>query len=393
MKKHVIILILSVIIGGCSSIHDNARYPSSSNSFLDNCVGSLNRFFTISNSLSEKERKIVEQFDQMETIEDLKDFQKEMSSLNVKRIRAILENSKLVESLNLDHIDKDFYTEMIKSGSMTNENFDLLGFPTKKKLTELKAFRKIGVEIEGAIEDPVNNTYKVVANKIKKFYDSKGRYAEVDKEYTYNISREYEYGESAKNTFETYSSDNLSLYKIRTKYDRTLEVKFDETLVGTPENSYGIEITSPIMSRHRDVELFEELITRLESMNIHSFVERGGVHVHIDAKGILVGQYKRMLKKFLEEKKKLYDRFKPVKTRGLQDYFITKQLNLLETYDNNLTLDKVDKIIFYNRGPIAYSPNHKTIEFRLFNSTTDVDEIKEMVQFSLDFVEENSASD
>lgn len=391
MKSLIILVFTFSFVVSCSNFKNEvrkSRRPSSVSSFVNSCVGTIQKFFAINNELTPEEIAIRSQLDEVRNIDELKVVHNTLSKLNEKRIRAIIESSELVHALNFDHLDRDLYSQMIRTGTFTPEEFDMLGFPTKRPLNQIKSFRSIGVEIEGLLVDPAHNTYKKTAEKIKEFYDSKKRYASVEKEYTYNLSRVDEYGESARMSFNYYSPENTSLYKVETKYDRNFEVKFDETLAGSPENTYGVEITSPILSRHRDRELFEEFLTKLDDMNIVAFPEKGGIHIHISASDLSVGDYKKLLRKFLADKEELYSRFQPNKGRGLQDVFVKMQLEKLEGHDNNVKINTVDKRIFQNRGPIAYIPRLETIEFRLFNSTTDPERIREMIDFSLDYLDQ-----
>ncbi|MDD0851523.1 amidoligase family protein [Halobacteriovorax sp. GB3] len=389
MKLSLAVVLFLII--SCQSTTTVQRSPSSFTSKFESCTQILKDFFISNRELTEDQKDLLYQFDQAVEFEELEAIHSQMKQWPKKDIRLFLGSSQLAKKLNMTDHEADFYVYRIKDGGLSDFDRDFLGFPRKTKLTALNEYRKTGIEIEGMIENPSVNTYKVVADLIKEFYSKRGKHAVVYDHGTQSSVpiediRPYDEQELYPKTL--YSKENEKFYTIELRFGGKLEVKFDESLARTPTNHLGIEITSPILDKPLDREEFEDLVQFVLSKTLKEYPEEGGIHIHLDAPDITLEDYVSFLKDYQLAEKRIMSYFEPSKTRLVQPYLITKQIETLESLGQpKLNASRFSKKIEMIRGPVAYSGRHGTVEFRLFNSTLVVDKMRTMVDFSQRFLD------
>jgi len=123
-----------------------------------------------------------------------------------------------------------------------------------------------------------------------------------------------------------------------------------------------------------------------------------GVHVHIDMKRFTNKEIVKIVHNYIKKQSIIYKKFKPYRDRIEYAHKIPK--NILKDLDedilkhvkkNNYNLLSRDDYYadkHYSLNILALKA-HNTLEFRIFNGTTDIKKIKKYIKFCLNFCIKN----
>lgn len=239
----------------------------------------------------------------------------------------------------------------------------------------LSRFRpKVGIEIEGIAPKDVglSGFAEVIRLKLADQYP--------------NVSIFFD---KKRNSYELSEDQYRVVYEKKDGRKLTWTIKEDRTVV-TRETP--LEITSPILETAEDFQDFRDVVQSVHSLGAHSHPESAGVHVHVDFSRAEGADLAVLAAVFSEVEKELKNRFSTHASR--ECYTENTERTLLrvirsEDLDSkdyplmNQLLDAQDRLHSLNLS--AYV-KQQTVEFRLFNSTFDLEALELMSDFALKLV-------
>lgn len=278
-----------------------------------------------------------------------------------------------------------FYTIVFFSPAFADKCEDI--FLEKQK--DLTA--PVGIEFEGLIPQGISK--QEIAKVLIKYFED----LNTSNRFSVNISGEILFKEEEM-IFPSLITDNVvkknnSLFIItyeKDGYPYKWEVKSDISIKDS-EDRYGIEIASPILRNTEDRQMFYSALHHLENRyGLKSEPQTGAIHIHVsygneDTAFNSLNTF-QLLKIFSIVKESLYKYFQVSSPRqsSYSRPFSSEGPDLLP----GLSLreipieEKYVDVIKNRKGPFYVNREYKTVEFRLFNSTTDSEEIEFQVRFS-----------
>lgn len=234
---------------------------------------------------------------------------------------------------------------------------------TQRPLNSLQL--KVGIEIEGSLPKDIN--YSRAASIIKRIL--KKNYSNVTTLY-YDRTQQYQiYYKSPSNEIQSY------------KISRDPSIITDRT---------PFEISSAILKSDDDFKVFREIIEEIKNNGGKSEIASAGTHIHVNFENARTVEMANLAAIFSEIEKDLKKRFSVSPFRGRHIKNTSKDLLKLlndETVQEDDSIRKLLKVQERNHALNLRSYSHfDTVEFRLFNSTLDLDAIELMVDFSTQLV-------
>lgn len=230
---------------------------------------------------------------------------------------------------------------------------------------------KAGIEIEGSISSKIG--HEGVAEIIRRYLSRAYPKATVSEiEPTLSSSTQY---------WVTYQKANGDKKVWVVKEDHTIRT-FDLPL----------EIASPILEDAEDFEFFNKVVKGIQKAGAQVEPQSGGVHVHVDFENAEVGEIASIAAIFSDIEKEVKKRFSTHPSRSV--HIENTSADLLEKLQE-MPLDLEDpqllnRLIYaqdrYHALNLQSYPTHGTIEFRLFNSTFNVQALELMSDFAIKMV-------
>lgn len=241
---------------------------------------------------------------------------------------------------------------------------------TAKKQSHLKM--KAGIEIEGIVSHQIG--LKGIANAIYKYIlriDRKTILTELETDQKGHPHYEISY---------TNKSGKIKTWNIKEDFSvETYEVP--------------LEITSPILEVGEDFELFKKLVKMIEKTGGKIAPSTGGIHVHVDFEGAEAGEMATLAAIFSQIETELKELFSSHPRRA--DSIASTSPQLLEVLKNKSFTKDAPYLI--NHLLKSQDRNHalnlhsyrvfNTVEFRLFNSTLNIDALTLMHDFAMKLVQ------
>lgn len=228
---------------------------------------------------------------------------------------------------------------------------------------------KAGIEIEGSF--PKKTGLKKLAKKIRN-----------------TLVRDYPQIKVELH-HDDFEDNFLIRYKKKNGKVMTWTIKEDPT-VGTQE--IPLEITAPILEEPEDYESFKKVIQIVKEAGAQSEPLTGGVHVHVNFNQQEAPELAALAGLFSEIEEEVKELFSVMSTR--QEHIKPTGRALLRTIKD--TIDPKNALFIYNLFD-SQSRNHalnlhslrryQTVEFRLFNSTFDIEALELMSDFAVKLVE------
>lgn len=154
------------------------------------------------------------------------------------------------------------------------------------------------------------------------------------------------------------------------------------------------EIASPILRDEDDLNNFKNVVTTVRKLGAKSETQSAGIHVHVDFEDASAGELASLAAIFSEIEKDLIKRFSTSKPRKKYTLLTSKELIrslntvLFDRYFNHD--DFIQKLLSsqtrYHALNLRSYDQIGTVEFRLFNSTLDLEVLDLMRDFSLKLV-------
>lgn len=226
---------------------------------------------------------------------------------------------------------------------------------------------RAGIELEGSISWGVElkGVAEAILSKVlKKYRDAEIRY--------FSLMGFYEV---------TYKNKNGETKIWTIKEDSTVET-----------NDIPLEVSTPILEDAEDFALFKEVVKAIEDLGAKSQPLSAGVHVHVEFSKAQPGEMGALAGVFSEIEKELYERFSVLETR---EQFASPTSSELKKMITSLSIDDprfgIPKFLatqgkFHALNLLAHL-RFGTVEFRLFNSTFDIEALELMYDFSMKLVE------
>lgn len=229
---------------------------------------------------------------------------------------------------------------------------------------------KVGIELEFSqpLKTDLNSTAELIRKNIATRYPD----AKLTR---LNLVDEYEI---------TYQKANLEIKKWTVKTDRSIQTS------QTP-----VEITSPILEDAEDFLQFRKIVNAVKNSGAKIEPRSGGVHVHVDFSHTDIGELATLAAVFSEIEEELKNIFSIHPSRsefiqstsdGLRKFINENSFNLKDSRTPLISalLDTQDRRHALNlRSYTKFS----TVEFRLFNSTFNLDALELMSDFSAKLVQ------
>lgn len=223
----------------------------------------------------------------------------------------------------------------------------------------------VGIEVEGSL--PKNLNYDHAASIIKQI---------LNKHYSFVNLQYY---------------DQLQLYQI---YYRTLrneiksyKISQDPSIV---TNQTPFEVSSSILKDEDDFRVFREILEEIKNNGGKNESASAGVHIHVNFDQAQASEMATLAAIFSEIEKDLKKRFSVSSSRGRHIKNTSKNLLKLLTEENFEESDSIKKLLRIQTRKHALNlrsyDRFDTVEFRLFNSTLDLEAIELMVDFSTKLV-------
>jgi len=200
-------------------------------------------------------------------------------------------------------------------------------------------------------------------------------------------------------TIKKYRDAEIRHFSLLDFYEVTYRKKNGETKIWTIKedstvetDDVPLEISTPILEDAEDFDLFRNVVKNVEELGAKSQPLTAGVHVHVDFAGARPGEMAALAGVFSEIEKELNERFSVLETRN---EFINptspdlkKLITSVSAKDSQFGVSKFLAVQgkFHALNLLAYR-KFGTVEFRIFNSTFDVEALELMYDFSMKLVE------
>lgn len=158
-------------------------------------------------------------------------------------------------------------------------------------------------------------------------------------------------------------------------------------------NELPLEITSPILETPEDFDDFRKVVQSVQHAGARSHPESAGVHVHIDFSGAQGSDLAALAGLYAEIEKELKERFSTLATREIHIQNTSRALlreikrNPLTSNNRSIIYDLMDSQDRLHSLNLHSYYKQQTVEFRLFNSTFNIDALKLMSDFTLKLVQ------
>ncbi len=165
-------------------------------------------------------------------------------------------------------------------------------------------------------------------------------------------------------------------------------------VIGDPSlRSSGVEIVSPVLKGLDDKKLYNQVISKLSGKGlIKSDPVFGGVHVHVGATNMSASQASRLATEYAKIDKAAKSSFSSHGYRvdkfakeHPEKFLEQTKNNVYKTTESLAKASAEDKRTALNLRRLLEEPSARTVEYRFFNSSVDVDAIESMVRFSEKF--------
>jgi hypothetical protein len=168
--------------------------------------------------------------------------------------------------------------------------------------------------------------------------------------------------------------------------------------VSSKKDVIGIELTTPIMRTEEDFEIYKEVVAFLDQKGLTSAKNIGGVHVHVGTEFLTLADFFRVTSALDQSYIELKKYFKPDKgRRGISSAELMmgnrRLRERVEKRPDALAFDVYEGMSPFSQGPIRYNRGFQTIEFRFFNSTTNIEELLFFKEFSVRFMQKSLEDD
>lgn len=230
---------------------------------------------------------------------------------------------------------------------------------------------KAGIELEGSVSKKIG--LDGVAEIIRSYlyrHDSKATITEVEPDMTKGIQYLVNYRKS-----------NGDLKTWTVKEDHSIRT-FDLPL----------EITSPILEDTEDFELFQKVIKGIQKAGPRVEPLSGGVHIHVDLNDAEPGEMGSIAAIFSEIEKETKKRFSthPERSKTIADTSGELLKVIQETQFQKKSPEHLQQLISAQNRNHALNlqsyPIYGTVEFRLFNSTFNLEALDLMSDFAIKLV-------
>ncbi len=182
-------------------------------------------------------------------------------------------------------------------------------------------------------------------------------------------------------------------YIVRYEHDGRIydyEIKEDTSIHSTPVH-LGMELASPKMYNQQDINLFHDILNQLKKEGKIKTSYTAGTHVHVGFPEAYPHEIALALSLFSAFQQQIYEAFSvlPERRRRHAEFIGNKVLSFLREIDNN---DFTIKDILDRFPTKNYSLNPEplnrfdTVEFRLFNSSLNPEQIGQMINFAQAFI-------
>lgn len=153
-----------------------------------------------------------------------------------------------------------------------------------------------------------------------------------------------------------------------------------------------LEITSPILENRADFRRFTDIVQLVQSIGAKSEPKGGGVHIHVDFNQARPGEMALLAGVFSEIETELKTLFSMSKSRSPFAENTDLFLNFLiqKSPLNDAPLQRLTHLLIVQDRHHALNlqsySKYQTVEFRLFNSTFDIEALQLMLDFSIKLV-------
>lgn len=224
---------------------------------------------------------------------------------------------------------------------------------------------RVGIEIEGSVPLKVNThgIAEIAKNLLSKHYKK----VEISNYFPLQIYQ--------------------IIYRKKNGVDKILRIDIDPTII---TSRAPFEIASPILEDSEDFKVFWELIREIKKRGGQSETASAGVHIHIDFEGATAGEMATLAAVFSEIEADLLNRFAISKER--LRYAAPTSQALLDFLNDRFSKEEPSVYSFFDQLGANYDRyhalnlrsylQHQTVEFRLFNSTLNIEALDLMVDFS-----------
>lgn len=239
--------------------------------------------------------------------------------------------------------------------------------------------RTLGIEVEASI--PKDTTYAGVQAEVADYLRGLPGVTDV------KLSVGY------KHVLQRVEPADLREYRIHFQYEgREYEMSLGlDASVNAPVGRRAIEVRSPILRTEADVGVFLGIIEHLRrNAGMEATPLTGGVHVHVGAKDLGAPEVKTAVRAYRRVRKGVDALF--AKTEGREpntQEFTEKLAKLVEEENGEPSLKTLIRASRDRHRALNLQSLKRfgTLEFRLFNSTVDVEQLVFMADFSMKFVD------
>lgn len=182
------------------------------------------------------------------------------------------------------------------------------------------------------------------------------------------------------------------VYRNHSDQEKIYQIHTDHSII-TSQTPF--EIASPILTEPEDFIIFHEVIENLKKIGARSEPASAGVHIHIDFSNPHFGEVSSLAAIFAEIEEDLMMRFSTLETRKIYTRPTAEmilqfldQANLSEFPDEyeSIFWKIVEQQSRYHALNFKSYSRHGTVEFRLFNSTLNIQALQIIEDFAIKLV-------
>ncbi len=248
----------------------------------------------------------------------------------------------------------------------------------------------IGVELEGHIPNGVS--FREIAHRVVEHINDHfpDRQLELEKSWldqrTGPLYGEFYYDKTFIPWGGPYSNSHY--------FDSNDYIIHDDGSIERVEGKHSLEIGSPVLSSADDLKAFVMSLQYLSETNVYTPHESAGLHVHVGMPEPQPSEVMRLARLFTAVQDEAYRHFQVIEKRKdryarplPQNHWKVLQNRIERGADLN-ELSVVFERKYHGLNLNSLVDGRRTVEFRLFNSTENIDEIYLAVAFSVVLVEQ-----
>ena len=192
--------------------------------------------------------------------------------------------------------------------------------------------------------------------------------------------------------------DSYDTYKITDTYHRTWKIVLDGSIETEGRNGEAVELVSPILTYDKCKTLTKIIVALKEAGAVVN--NSCGIHVHVDAANHNVKSLKNLLKMF-SKRESLMTSFLEIDADRVNGFCRFVDNHIIENLDRVKDMNGLANLWYHDCNNVEYEQRRHysstryymlnlhnvwfrgTVEFRMFNSTLEIEKIMSYIQFVL----------